>query len=186
MCRCTPWLSCTGRRCAPNLKAYLYTTLCRPLCCLPLHPLMGSCFSAAGLESTTSQPLLRGTEPQQYRLAKTPVVPTRASQPASKPAMAASVDRTTLVPGETVTDLVTRFKALIAQETDPAKKAAMEAQLQEKEEAIRNKRYRCVIAWDSPALRFFLGLLPRCAAAVLRRASCFRHPSVVHLQPFGL
>lgn len=58
--------------------------------------------------------------------------------------MAASVDRTTLVPGETVTDLVTRFKALIAQETDPTKKAAMEAQLQEKEEAIRNKRYRWV------------------------------------------
>ena len=58
--------------------------------------------------------------------------------------MAASVDRTTLVPGETVTDLVTRFKALIEQETDPTKKAAMEAQLQEKEEAIRNKRYRCV------------------------------------------
>ncbi len=113
----------------------------RPGCVQSLS--MGACFSsAAGLESTSSQPLLRGTEPQQYRLAKNAVVPQRASQPAQTPVMAAAVDRTTLVPGETVTDLVTRFKALIAKETDPTKKAAMEAQLKEKEEAIRNKRYR--------------------------------------------
>jgi hypothetical protein len=120
----------------PNLSLH------RCVCCFLS---MGACFSSGGLESTSQQPLLRGTQPRQYRLSKTPILGARALQPVTTSAMAAAVDRTTLVPGETVTDLVTRFKALIALETDTTKKAAMEAQLQEKEEAIRNKRYRCVL-----------------------------------------
>ena len=56
--------------------------------------------------------------------------------------MAAASPTATLVTGETLTDFRTKFRKLIDEETDPAKKAALEAQLAEKEASILAKRYR--------------------------------------------
>lgn len=47
----------------------------------------------------------------------------------------------TLVPGETVEHFKAKFRRLIDQETDPAKRAELEAQLAEKEAAIMAKTY---------------------------------------------
>ena len=95
----------------------------------------------------------------------------------------------TLVPGETVTDLISRYRSQIEKETDPSKKAALEKQLAEKEAAIRSKRYRCVGAVlagqdsQSPALA---GETPPSAEAcqVLAHARlCERLTWLLCLQP---
>ena len=58
--------------------------------------------------------------------------------------MAAANPTATLVHGETLGDFRAKFRKLIDDETDPTKKAALEAQLAEKEASILAKRYRCV------------------------------------------
>ncbi|CAE7351398.1 CBK1 [Symbiodinium sp. KB8] len=55
--------------------------------------------------------------------------------------MAAQGSMATLVPGETVEHFKAKFRRLIDQETDPAKRAELEAQLAEKEAAIMAKTY---------------------------------------------